>query len=55
MPPTGTGATLDAAGRSLIASLVDDASRVVVLATNDPTEAALCPRRVTLEGEGPSG
>ena len=42
------GATLDAAGRDLTASLVADASRVVVLATNDPTEATLCPRRVEL-------
>lgn len=42
------GATLDAAGRDLIASLVADDSRVVVLATNDPNEAKLCPRRVEL-------
>ena len=42
------GATLDAAGRTLTESLVADASRVVVLATNDPAEAALCPRRVEL-------
>jgi len=42
------GATLDAAGRDLTASLVGDASRVLVLATNDPAEAALCSRRVEL-------
>jgi heme exporter protein A len=42
------GATLDAAGRDLTSSLVADPSRVVVLATNDPSEAALCPRRVAL-------
>ena len=44
------GATLDAAGRALTASLVADPERVVVLATNDPAEAALCPRRVELAG-----
>ncbi len=42
------GATLDAAGRDLTASLVAEAARVVVLATNDPAEADLCPRRVGL-------
>ncbi len=42
------GATLDAAGRDLVASLVADDARVVVLATNDPIEAALCARRVAL-------
>ncbi len=42
------GATLDTAGRDLVATLLADASRVVVLATNDPAEAALCPRRVEL-------
>ena len=42
------GATLDAAGRSLIASLVADDARIVVLATNDPAEAGLCARRVEL-------
>ncbi len=42
------GATLDAAGRDLIAALVADPSRVVVLATNDPVEAGLCARRVEL-------
>lgn len=42
------GATLDAAGRDLTASLVADPSRVVVLATNDPVEAALCPLRMEL-------
>ena len=42
------GATLDAAGRTLTASLVADDTRVVVLATNDPAEADLCARRVGL-------
>ena len=42
------GATLDAAGRDLTASLVADDARVVVVATNDPAEAALCARRVGL-------
>lgn len=42
------GATLDAAGRDLTASLVADDSRVVVLATNDPVEAGLCARQVKL-------
>ena len=46
------GATLDAAGRALTASLVADDARVVVLATNDPAEADLCARRVVLRGEG---
>ena len=45
------GATLDAAGRDLTRGLVAEAGRVVVLATNDPTEADLCARRVGL-GEG---
>ena len=44
------GATLDAAGRDLTASLVAELGRVVVVATNDPAEAALCPRRVALGG-----
>ena len=44
------GATLDAAGRDLTASLVAEDGRVVVLATNDPAEADLCPRRVGLDG-----
>lgn len=43
-------ATLDAAGRSLVAELVADARRVVVVATNEPDEAALCARRVALGG-----
>lgn len=42
------GATLDAAGRDLTASLVADDARVVVVATNDPAEAALCARQVGL-------
>ncbi len=46
------GATLDAAGRDLTASLVAEAGRVVVLATNDPAEAELCPRRVHLGAGG---
>ena len=40
------GATLDAGGRGLVAGLVADASRAVVVATNDPEEAALCAHRV---------
>ena len=44
------GATLDAAGRDLVASLVADGSRVVVLASNDPAEAGLCARRVEIGG-----
>ncbi len=36
------GATLDASGRDVVASLVADPARAVVLATNDPEEAALC-------------
>ena len=44
------GATLDAAGRALVESLLGDARRVVVLATNSPAEAARCPRRVELAG-----
>ena len=44
------GATLDAAGRDLVASLVAEPGAVVVVATNDPAEAALCPRRLTLGG-----
>ncbi len=42
------GATLDAAGRALVESLVAESSCVVVVATNDPAEAALCPRRLTI-------
>lgn len=42
------GATLDAGGRAVVASLVADTSRIVVLATNDPAEAALCARTLTL-------
>ncbi len=42
------GATLDAAGRDLVASLVADDAHIVVLATNDPTEAGLCARRMAL-------
>ena len=46
------GATLDAAGRDLVRSLVEDETRVVVLATNDPVEAGLCARRVHIGGGG---
>ena len=42
------GATLDAAGRQLVAGVVALADRIVVVATNDPLEAERCPRRVTL-------
>jgi heme exporter protein A len=42
------GATLDADGRALVAALVAEPGPVVVVATNDPDEAALCPRRLTL-------
>ncbi|MEM6326096.1 MAG: ABC transporter ATP-binding protein [Bacteroidota bacterium] len=37
-------ATLDPAGRDLVTALVGDASRVVVVATNDAAEVALCAR-----------
>ena len=40
------GATLDPSGRDLVADLVADSSRVVVLATNDPDEAGLCTERL---------
>ena len=46
------GAALDAAGRGLTEALIRDATRVVVVATNDPAEAALCTRRVELGGRG---
>lgn len=42
------GATLDAAGRALVAEFVATPDAVVVVATNDPDEAALCPRRLTI-------
>lgn len=42
------GATLDAPGRDLVGDLFDQPDRIVVVATNDPDEAARCPRRVTL-------
>ncbi|HEX8385758.1 MAG TPA: ABC transporter ATP-binding protein [Rubricoccaceae bacterium] len=42
------GATLDAEGRALVAALIAEPGPVVVVATNDPDEAALCPRRLTL-------
>ena len=45
------GATLDAAGRALVVGLVAEPGAVVVVATNDPAEAALCPRRLTLGAE----
>jgi heme exporter protein A len=41
--------TLDAAGRALVADLVATADGVVVVATNDDEEAALCPRTVSLD------
>ena len=42
------GATLDESGRDLVAELVADASRAVVLATNDVEEIALCSREVSV-------
>lgn len=42
------GATLDEGGRDLVAALVADPLRVVVVATNDPDEAALCVDRFSL-------
>ncbi|HLT48309.1 MAG TPA: ATP-binding cassette domain-containing protein, partial [Rubricoccaceae bacterium] len=42
-------ATLDAAGRTLVAGLVATADAVVVVATNDEAEAALCARSVVLD------
>ena len=42
------GATLDAAGRQLVADVVGLADRILVVATNDAAEAERCPRRVTL-------
>ena len=45
------GATLDAAGRDLVAAFVAEPGAVVVVATNDPAEADLCPRRLTLGGD----
>ena len=42
------GATLDADGRALVASVIDSPGRIVVVATNDPTEAARCQRRLSL-------
>ena len=42
------GAALDAAGRELVRSLVAESTAAVVLATNDPAEAALCPRSVRI-------
>ena len=41
-------ATLDASGRDLVASLVRDPSRAVVLATNDPEEAGLCAEQISV-------
>ncbi|MEM6288035.1 MAG: ABC transporter ATP-binding protein [Bacteroidota bacterium] len=46
------GATLDDAGRNLTQSIIADPEAVVVVATNDPAEAELCPRRVALGGSG---
>ena len=45
------GATLDEAGRDLTRSVIET-QKIVVVATNDPAEAALCPRRVALGGAG---
>lgn len=42
------GATLDAAGRALVEAVIATPDAIVVVATNDPAEAALCPRRLTL-------
>ena len=44
------GATLDIAGRDLVESVIGDPQKIVVVATNDAAEAALCPRRVELAG-----
>ncbi|MEM1118677.1 MAG: ATP-binding cassette domain-containing protein, partial [Bacteroidota bacterium] len=44
------GATLDDAGRDLTQSIIADPEAVIVVATNDPAEAELCPRRVALGG-----
>lgn len=50
------GATLDEGGRDLIASLVSDDSRAVVVATNDPGEAALCADTFSISArEGQNG
>lgn len=46
------GATLDEAGRELTESVIASPEAVVVVATNDPDEAALCTRRVMLGGSG---
>ena len=46
------GATLDAAGRDLVESVIGG-QKIVVVATNDPGEAALCPRRLALGGADP--
>ena len=45
------GSTLDAAGRDLVQSVIAT-QNVVVVATNDPDEAALCTRRLALGGAG---
>ena len=46
------GATLDSAGRALVESVIASPEAVVVVATNDPAEAALCRRRIELAGRG---
>lgn len=46
------GATLDAVGRGLVEAVVASPEVVVVVATNDPAEAALCARRIELAGRG---
>ena len=43
------GATLDDEGRRLVAELVADSARLVVVATNDPGEAAMCAQRISLD------
>ena len=42
-------ATLDAAGRSLVAEVIALPDKLVVVATNDPDEAALCSRTLSLD------
>lgn len=46
------GATLDAEGRALVASVIASPDRIVVVATNDPDEADQCARRLTLGATG---
>ena len=44
------GATLDAEGRALIASVIALPGKLVVVATNDSAEASLCARALALKG-----